>query len=125
MYPHIGDWRAADTPRRAFELDNPLMAIASPKQKGSLPKAKSFISVEPSNLIVTALKQSENGKEIILRFCEMEGQACTAFIETGFPIKQYTEVNTAEQQAGMPKAGGKMLKVPVGRYEIKTLKLEL
>lgn len=125
IYPHTGDWRAADTPRRAYELNNPLIAVASPQRKGTLPRAKSFVSVEPSNLIVTAFKQSEDGKGIILRFYEAEGQACNAFIETSLPVKTYTEVNLMERPVGKPKAGGKSLRMPVGRYEIKTLKLEL
>lgn len=71
---------AAMSQRRADELNFPLRRVTGTFHKGELPETKSCISVEEPNIIVTAVKQAEDGAGTILRFYEAEGTDTTAHI---------------------------------------------
>ena len=73
LYPHSGDWKRADTVRRGYELNNPLIPLATDRHDGRLPAAHSFVRVSSSNLVVTALKKAEDSDDLILRFYECKG----------------------------------------------------
>lgn len=123
VYPHSGDWRKAGTVRRAFELNNPLVAHATTVHKGTAPQVSSFATVSPSNLIVTALKKAESGDGMILRFYESAGNPTTARIRIN-GAKTWQETNLMET-GGTPKSIGRDgILLPVGKWEIKTLLLK-
>lgn len=123
LYPHSGDWRSGHTPRRAYELNNPLRAIQVNAHRGKLPSARSFLAVEPSNLVVTALKKAEDGMGLILRFYESEGSPVTATIRTTLPVKHWRETNLVERDIGPAHKVVGPIRVRVGKHEIKTLRL--
>jgi alpha-mannosidase len=125
IYPHSGGWREAGVPRRAYELNNPLRAVATDSHGGKLVQEMSFLSVEPSNLIVTALKRSEDGSDLIVRFYEASGTATTAVISTALPIKAYAETNLLERKLGTARAASGRIELEVGKHEIKTVRLAL
>lgn len=123
LYPHSKDWREADTVRRAYELNNPLIPVIADRHSGTLPQRYSFLKVEPSNIVVTALKKAEDSDDWILRFYECEGSDGTATIEFGMPVKSASHTDLIERpmrQPGIPVYGGR-IKVPFGKWEIKTL----
>jgi alpha-mannosidase len=80
IVPHAGDWRTGQTVRRAFELNEPLVAVVVAPHTGQLPAQRSFASLEPGNLVLTALKRAEDGRGMIARFYEAEGKDCTAVL---------------------------------------------
>jgi alpha-mannosidase len=121
---HKGDWREGDTVRRGYELNNPLIARVEKAHGGGLPPARSFVEVGPSNLIVTALKQSEDGDDLILRFYESQGKAVTATIRTALPFKSAVETNLLEQESGGGiRTDGKTISLSVKPWEIRTIRL--
>jgi alpha-mannosidase len=82
LFPHSGSWETAGTPRRAAELNQPPAALfATFHPEGSLPQSESFISVQPHNLMVTVLKEAEDGDGWILRAYETCGAAAHALIQ--------------------------------------------
>ncbi|UCH34132.1 MAG: alpha-mannosidase, partial [Armatimonadota bacterium] len=124
LYPHAGGWRQADTVRRGYELNNPLIALAEPAHAGELPASESFLRVEPDGLIVTALKRAEDSDDVILRFYESEGAAVRARIVPGFAWAGAAEVNLMEAPTGAAiDAGGSEIRLNVNPWEIKTLRL--
>ncbi|MBC7320949.1 alpha-mannosidase [bacterium] len=74
IYPHRGDWREGDTVKLAESLNNPPIAFVECKHSGRLPSEQSFISVDRENIIVTVIKEAENGNDIILRAYEASGR---------------------------------------------------
>lgn len=124
LYPHSGDWRAAGTPRRGYELNEPLIAVSVPSHAGPLPAARSFLSISAPNVIVTALKKAEDDNALILRFYETDGKACKATIRTALPVRSYIECDLMERPVGkkLPITKG-VFSVNVGKCEIKTYKL--
>ena len=82
LFPHAGSWENAGTARRAAELNQPPVALFGTfHSEGKLPQSDSFISVEPQNLMVTVLKEAEDGDGWILRAYESSGAAVHACIQ--------------------------------------------
>ena len=51
LYPHGGTWRDAQTVRRGYELNYPLIAMRAQKHEGTLPREHSFVRVEADNVV--------------------------------------------------------------------------
>lgn len=87
LYPHAGTWRDADTQRAGHDFNHPLLAtIKSGDGKGTLPREQAFLTVEPKNLVLEAMKPFGNPlpafdkrakcdprKGIMLRLYDTEG----------------------------------------------------
>jgi len=125
LYPHAGDWKKAQTVRRAWELNNPLMPLAVERHGGELPAGQSFVTVEPENIVVTGLKKAEDSDDLVLRLYEAWGRPTKARIAFSLPVKSWAESDLLERE--LPNIGGKINKgaisLPVGKHEIKTLLL--
>jgi alpha-mannosidase len=76
LYPHDRNWRIGYKAGLAF--NSPLAAYSGKGEmtvsKISLPLSTSLISVNPSNISVSALKKGEDGDGLFIRFYEAEGR---------------------------------------------------
>lgn len=110
IYPHRGDWKTAKTVRYGYQLNVPLqVAIASgaalpiaPKTKRneirSLPATACFLKISAENLILMALKQSEDdSKKWILRCYECHGKETEFSWESDLPLTTDGSVNLLEE----------------------------
>jgi len=96
IYPHAGDWKEAQTVRKAAEFCNPLQAVilkhvpvqpSDRSPEGTLPPVHSFLDLQSDNLILSSLKQSEdNPYEYILRCYECHGEPAELNLEGNFDI---------------------------------------
>lgn len=80
LYPHQGDWKEAQTVRQGYELNLPLqvMTISTPEQtlEKTLPPSGSLLNLEAENLVLMALKPTEDQSNAwILRCYECHGEA--------------------------------------------------
>ena len=81
LYPHAGSWEAAGTVRRAAELNQPpVTLIATGRPAGTLPLSASFASATPETVVISAVKQAEEGDDLIVRAYETAGAAAHATI---------------------------------------------
>ncbi|MCK9220863.1 MAG: glycosyl hydrolase-related protein [Bacteroidales bacterium] len=131
LYPHDGNWRFAYQAGMAF--NNPLTAFCGKAEAGFqaatrtepalLPVSKSFLSVEPANIMVSTMKKAEDGRGTVIRFYEAEGRYTKAKI-TG--VKPFTrafltdmlEYNIHE----LPVNVDGSVEISVKPYEIITLR---
>lgn len=68
VMPHAGDWREGGVWRASERFNQPLIgAQIGPTPQGSEPLRKSFLELEPCDLSVSAIKQSESGEGWIVR----------------------------------------------------------
>lgn len=82
LLPHAGDWRAAGTVRVAAELDQRPVALLESYHAGPLPQRRSFAAVpDAGNVLITVLKEAEDGAGYVIRGYETAGVAATATIE--------------------------------------------
>lgn len=94
LVPHDGNWQAANIVRLGYELNNPLAVYPQlPNQEGD---RFSFLSTTSSNIILSALKSSEDGHSWILRFYESCGQPVRETITTLLQITALQECDLME-----------------------------
>ena len=124
LYPHAGDWKAAETERRGFELNYPLIAVTAGAHQGALPATHSFVRVEPGNVILTAVKKAEDETALVFRFFEFEGKSGAVRLHFPAAASQAAQVNLMEKQdAPLTLAeGGRVATVTVHPHEIVTVK---
>ena len=104
LLPHSGSWETAGAARRAAELNqSPIVLFGTFHPDGTLPQSDSLLSVEPANVMVTVLKQAEDGDGLVLRAFETSGAAAHAAIH-------------------LPKLG-RVIEADFGPNEIKTFLL--
>lgn len=81
LLPHSASWETAGTVRGAAELNQPPVALfATFHPQGTLPQSDSSLTVDPENVMVTVLKEAEDGDGFVLRAYETQGAAAHARI---------------------------------------------
>jgi alpha-mannosidase len=129
LYPHTGTWKEADTVRRGYELNNPLIVRTGMSHTGTLPAVHSFIRSSPSNVILSTLKMESgyNSRVVIVRLYEVFGRKTEARISFPWPV-QVQETDLIERPvtgAVVRTSSGAEngVTVPMGAYEIKTIRV--
>ena len=123
IYPHPDDWRSG-TIQESFELNVPVMAIATPSRKGALPENAAFASLDVDNVIIDTLKKAEDSDAIIVRLYEAYGQRGGATMTFGQTPKRVTECNFMEEEDKPVKLKGNSIDFFVTPYEIRTFKVQ-
>ncbi|MCD4831142.1 MAG: hypothetical protein K8R02_04955 [Anaerohalosphaeraceae bacterium] len=67
IYPHSGNWEKAQVFEEAYRHNVPVRIAQVRKPKGKLPKEMSFLKIEPSSVMISAIKKSEKGNSLIVR----------------------------------------------------------
>lgn len=67
IYPHKGAWRDADLPFISQSFSMPMRACQIGNSKGDMPAGWGMLEISPRSLVYSAVKQSEDGKSIVLR----------------------------------------------------------
>ena len=105
LTPHKGGWQDVNAPRIADEFIAPPVAIYQGIHPGVMDKSASFLSIDAPNVIVSAIKMSEDGYDGIIRLVETFGK------ETSFTLRSPF---VSFEWSGKIKA-----------FEIKTLRLSV
>jgi alpha-mannosidase len=90
LVPHNGNWQHSNLVRIAEEMMAPCVPIYQGIHKGILPKSGSFLSVDAANIIVSAVKQAENGDDLILRCVETNGMEVSANLDLAFAKRKWS-----------------------------------
>jgi len=122
LYPHAGDWKEANSFRKADEFNDPLIASQICLGEG-IQRGRSFLELRPDNLILSVFKKAEDSDEVILRFFESRGEETMAEIELFREIKRTAVVDLLEHEEFELKPSGNTLRMKVKPFEIVTLKL--
>ncbi|WP_071191485.1 alpha-mannosidase [Trichormus sp. NMC-1] len=86
LYPHADSWETAHTVRYGYELNIPLKVLVNPpnQQSGlnSCP-SQSFLNLSADNLIIMALKPSEDHpQKFLIRFYECHGKTAELSLQS-------------------------------------------
>lgn len=90
LLPHSGTWQRAGVVRAAEELVTPVPILYQGIHPGTRPGSDSFLSVDVPDVVVEAIKQSEDGNDIIVRSYETDGHATTATLQMPFAHAHWT-----------------------------------
>jgi alpha-mannosidase len=125
LYPHSGDWKQALTVRRGYEFNYTLKAFQVDPHEGRLPAEHSFVSVAEDNVVLTALKKTEDGDALLLRFYEWAGKNADVHITLPEGASAASLTNLMEKPAGDSLSiANDQITVPVHPYEIVSVRVE-
>jgi alpha-mannosidase len=80
LQPFSGEMPIADATRSARELNQAIRVVNTDVHAGALPAQAQFVTIAPDNLILSGLKQAEDGEGLIIRLYETAGRQTTAEI---------------------------------------------
>ena len=123
LYPHSGSWKDALTIREGYDLNYALTATQTEKHMGSMPPQQSFIKIDGDNVVLTAVKRSEDDTSLILRFYEWAGKSGDIRIQLPPGAEKAAETNLMEKPIGDLSLQNGVVTVPTKPYEIKTIKV--
>lgn len=87
--------------QQAYAFSTPLRALATHQANGNLPPKARLISLEPIDLVLTAVKPGENGG-MVMRFYNSGEESVTGRIRFDLPIHQVTSINLLEEPIDTP-----------------------
>ncbi|MFW6096720.1 MAG: alpha-mannosidase [Chloroflexota bacterium] len=147
IVPHTGDWRAVYGAAYAYRA--PVVAHPGAEQVGYLPSAaereawpphrlaianlegdlpgeQSFLSLEPPPLMLSAVKQSEDGGRLIVRFYNPTAEEIDGALRTFAPIRSAQVVNLDEEpQQKLAVSDERAVRLVVGAGQVQTVALRL
>lgn len=123
IYPHAGSWDAADVYANVERLAAPLQPAQAGPHGGALPKRCSFLQVEPANLILSAVKQSESGEGLVIRVFNPTAHAIEGKLRFFRPLRT-AHALTLEEKRGEPlTVQDDTISFPAGMKKIVTLEI--
>lgn len=123
LVPHAGGWEACLAQAHAFNA--PLRAISTGIHSGQLPPQLSFVGVEPSSLIISAIKQAEHGDGLIVRFYNISAEEVGGRFKVYQPFARATLVNLNEEETQELKGNERgKIELSVRGKQIVTVKFE-
>jgi alpha-mannosidase len=116
--------------RHGYEYNYPLTAVVTTAHAGALPAEHSFASVEPENVVLTAVKKAEDANGLIFRVYEWAGKETTAEFHVPPGATGATVTNMMETPEGGALAvshwggEGDVVKAPIHPFEILTIRVD-
>jgi alpha-mannosidase len=128
LYPHAGNWEN-DVWAEGDNYNVPVYAaeprsLSFGKENASDPEEASFFSLDAPNVVLSGMKQSEDGKEFIVRLAEVEGKTTTVNLSVPVKIKKARRLNLIElplDGVTEPSINGKSVQVQIKPHEIVTV----
>lgn len=123
LYPHTGDWMAAASYRRGYEFNTPLLARITDTHKGRLPASSSFVSIAPSHLVLTSLKEAEDGAAWVIQWYDVTGEGGDAVVRLPAQPRKVVMTDFVEDDGAPVAAAGATVTVRTPPHGIITLKV--
>jgi len=119
IYPHPGDWREANTPLAAYQLNIPLLAV---RGQGKQTQLAPFVQVDQKNVIVDVVKQQLEGQDLVIRMYECYGARTPVTMTFGIRPSRVSRVNLLEDEIGEINIVDNQAAIIMKPYEIVTFK---
>jgi alpha-mannosidase len=108
----------------SLNFGSPIHHCNVQRSGGHLPAAMSIVTIEPKELVLSALKRSEDKSGVIVRFCNLSAKEVSGNISTYRPLQRCDIVNLNEELLeSAPLVTPRSLTVKVPAKKIMTLKL--
>jgi len=125
VYPHEGGWAGADVYREAERLTVPLELAQAGPHKGDMPKRFSFLEIQPANLVLSALKRSEDGDALVVRVFNPTEAPLDGALTFFRKVESAERLSLEEQPLESLKKRGNRIRLTVDPKKIATLKVRL
>ncbi|HZU66427.1 MAG TPA: alpha-mannosidase [Ktedonobacteraceae bacterium] len=128
LLPHGGDWREAQSVRRAYELNVPLLCVNEQKTMLAASGSSagvSFLQTDCAHVVVETVKPAEDGDGLIVRLYEAHNRRGHGTLTFAAPVLSAQECNLLEEPLNDVPSQGKTLPFWVRPFEIKTWRVRL
>jgi hypothetical protein len=125
---HEGDWQQGDCAHFGWSAANQFAVDdVHGKRDGSLaPDTMSLCSLDKPNVLLTTLKQAENGHGIIIRLIETQGKATTATVALPhISVAQAILTNLVEENQGRAVFSEHQIQVELEAFGIATIHIRM
>ena len=119
ILPHTSEWYDADVEQEAFDLNNPITAIAGQCKLMD----GSMFTFDQENVALDCVKLGEYSDLMIVRFHEFMGKRSEVRVGSNMPIESWYECNLMEE--AMEDAKQTPITMKIKPYEIKTIAIKL
>ena len=108
------------------QAQNKLYTVLDPIQnkKSSLKEKQSFISTDSEDVIISAVKKSEDDDMLIIRMVNMDKVEHSIGLDLFTPVKTVLKTNLIEEEGENTGQSGRIIKLNIGKNSIETYKLE-
>jgi alpha-mannosidase len=120
LYPHAGDWRAANSVRQAACFARPMLWS---KGEPAAILAKPLVRTSTAHVVIDTIKIAEDGEGWIVRLYESMGARAAAQLHFGVPLRQAWLSNTLEDKISPIAVGSGTLTLEMRPFQITTLRL--
>lgn len=126
IYPHCGNYEGGEVLNAAYQAKVPLKAIQGVVIDGELEDTGSFFKISPEGkVLVSAVKQAEDGNGITLRVWNTTDKEMPLEISTILPAKSVERVRMDETFIEKTNFNGKKWSMNMGAKKIETFILRL
>ncbi len=115
LLPHKGDFVEGQVVQSGFALNNPADVFKGAEQAGS----GSFFTVDNAQVEIDAVKRSEDGLYLVVRFHDFAGARQRVTVKPSFAYRAWAEGSLMEQPLSEFDSGE--VKMELHPYEIKTI----
>lgn len=124
VYPHAGNWNDATVWREAHGFNTAPKAIQVGPGDGSLTPRSSFLRVEPTNVILTALKQAETGTALVARVLNLSPRMAHCQVSCVWPLTRAFLADLSENPREELETEGESVVFELGAWQLATVLLE-
>jgi alpha-mannosidase len=89
IVPHAGPWQKARVVKRAWELNVPIITQHESSHPGPRAAKAQLMGTEAENVLLSTLKQSETGEDLIVRGYEVAGEPATTTLHLPYLGKSF------------------------------------
>ena len=120
-----GDWKTNIQKGKQQNMALQPIVVNGQNRTGGLPECQSFLQVDKNNVIVSALKKSDDENNYILRLYEVAGEDTEVTVSLPFNVEKLWKTDMIEENGKEMVAIGRSFKVKIGHHAIETFKLQL
>ena len=126
VYVHEGDWCSARSHAEALSFNASMKALQTGPHKGELPREMGFIEIPAADLVLSTVKQAEDGTGIVVRLYNLSDRTVRSHVHLGWEFRKVAAVNLLEDsevQGVIQRHDGDRVHLCVGPHKIVTLKI--
>jgi mannosylglycerate hydrolase len=129
LVPHQGSWEAEEAlvlrEAQAFNLPVATRVVVAETHSGQIPSTAALLEVSPRELVVSAIKRSNDGQGVVVRVYNPLSRSVQAVVRPGFSFVHAHRANLLEErqeaQLVVADAAGRAVHIQVGGGGITTL----
>ncbi len=123
LYAHKGRASDSSVVNEGFNINYPLKAVKTCKNRGKLTNEYSFVSADKNNIVIETIKEAEDKNGIIVRAYETWNTRTKATLNFASEIKNAVECNLIEDGSEAVVFSKNTISVEFKPFEIKTFRV--